>query len=118
MKQKLSQSSAAEQKLQERCEQLQAKLAEGVEERESLQRRVTSLDHECSDSKMEATQLRVEIRDAMAERSALQEHVITCGRDSSTYYCTISSLIPRPHLTGRARELGYVLSLSTVDINI
>lgn len=86
MKRKLLQSSAAEQKLQERCEHLQAKLAEGVEERERLQRRVTSLDHGCSDSKMEATQLRVEIRDAMAERNALQEHVITCGRDSSAFY--------------------------------
>ena len=77
VKQRLSQSSAAEQKLQERCEQLQAKLAEKVEERECLELRVSLLDRESRESKMEATQLKVDIRDATAERNALQEHVIT-----------------------------------------
>ena len=83
VKQRLSQSSAAEQKLQERCEQLQAKLAEKVEERECLERRVSLLDRESSESKMEATQLKVDIRDATAERNALQEHVITCMWEGS-----------------------------------
>lgn len=84
VKQRLSHSSAAEQKLQEKCEQLQVKLAEKVEERECLQRRVSLLDRESSESKMEATQLRVDIRDATAERNALQEHVIiTCMWEGS-----------------------------------
>ena len=75
---RLLQKSSVEQTLQDRCQQLQAKLAESVEERECLLRRVGSADRECSDSKAEVTQLRAELRGVTAERSTLQEQVDQC----------------------------------------
>ena len=79
MKQSLSEKSAAEEKLKERCEQLQGRLVErGVvesEKVEGLQQRVSVVERECSESRMEASQLRAELRSATSEKESIQEQV-------------------------------------------
>ena len=75
VKLRLLQKNSVEQSLQDRCEQLQAKLAESAEERECLHRKVSSMERECSESKAEVTQLRAELRGATAEKITFQERV-------------------------------------------
>jgi len=75
VKLRLLQKSSVEQSLQDRCEQLQAKLVESAEERECLHRKLSSMERECCESKAAVTQLRAELRGATAEKNTFQERV-------------------------------------------
>ena len=78
MKRCLSEKTIEEQRLHERCDQLEARLSEKARwDGEDLQERVISVERECSESRLETSQLRAEMKSVTTERNSLQEQVLS-----------------------------------------